>query len=200
MLVDHGSGLNLISPDVIRRLHIPDGDLEETGAFQGINRGKIPPKGKIMLPVTFGSDENYRTEKVVVDVADNPFAYNGILGHPALAKFMAASHYAYNTLKMPGLVGVIVINADKKNALVCTSRLYREAVAAPAAKAPSPREKNPGKRASRAYPGKHISPENLVAAEDASESSTARTTSPRLPHQRPKRIPPGRTTWVEISP
>ncbi|KAI4975886.1 hypothetical protein ZWY2020_049493 [Hordeum vulgare] len=124
MLVDDGSGLNLISPDVLRRLQIPDEDREETGAFHGINHGKIQPKGKIMLPVTFGSDQNYRTEKVVFDVADNPFAYNGILGRPALAKFMVASHYAYNTLKMPGPIGVINVNTDKKDALVCTNRLY----------------------------------------------------------------------------
>jgi hypothetical protein len=37
----------------------------------------------------------------VFDVVDLPLPYNGILGRPALAKFMAASHYAYNTLKMP---------------------------------------------------------------------------------------------------
>jgi hypothetical protein len=37
MLVDGGAGLNLISPEVIKRLQIPDGDLEETGTFQGAN-------------------------------------------------------------------------------------------------------------------------------------------------------------------
>ncbi|KAI4996272.1 hypothetical protein ZWY2020_048038 [Hordeum vulgare] len=138
MLVDGGSGLNLISLDVIPRLQIPDEDLEETGAFQGINPGKIQPKGKITLPVTFGNDQNYRTEKVVFDVADNPFAYNGILGRPVLAKFMEASHYAYNTLKMLGPISVISVNTDKKDALVCTNRLYREAITASADKAPTP--------------------------------------------------------------
>ena len=33
MLVDGGAGLNLISPAVIEKLQIPDGDLEETGTF-----------------------------------------------------------------------------------------------------------------------------------------------------------------------
>ena len=33
MLVDDGAGLNLISPAVIEKLQIPDGDLEETGTF-----------------------------------------------------------------------------------------------------------------------------------------------------------------------
>ena len=56
---------------------------------------------------------NYQTEKVVFDVVDLPLPYNGILGRPTLAKFMAASHYAYNTLKMPGPVRVISIPSDE---------------------------------------------------------------------------------------
>ena len=123
MLVDGGAGLNLISPTVIKRLQIPDEDLEETGTFQGINPGRSQPKGKITLPVTFGSELNYRTEKIVFDVAKIPLPYNGILGRPALAKFMAASHYAYNTLKMPGPMSVVTINSDKKDAVICADKL-----------------------------------------------------------------------------
>ena len=37
MLVDGGSGLNLISSAVLQKLQIPDSELEETGTFQGIN-------------------------------------------------------------------------------------------------------------------------------------------------------------------
>ena len=51
--------------------------------------------------MSFGSDLNYRTERIVFDVAKIPLPYNRILGRPALAKFMVASHYTYNTLKMP---------------------------------------------------------------------------------------------------
>ena len=53
VLVDGGAGLNLISPIVIKRLQIPDGDLEETRMFQGVNPGRSQPKGKVTLPVTF---------------------------------------------------------------------------------------------------------------------------------------------------
>src|SRR5215216_7694282 len=62
MLVDGGAGLNLISPEVIKRLQIPDGDLKEMGTFQGINLGRSQPKGKITLLVTFDGELNYRTE------------------------------------------------------------------------------------------------------------------------------------------
>ena len=141
LLVDGGAGMNLISPDVIKRLQIPDGDLEETGTFQGVNLGRSQPKGKITLSVTFGGELNYRTEKIVFDVAKVPLPYNGILGRLALAKFMAAAHYAYNTLKMPGPLTIITVPSDKKDALICADQLYRETVAAatPAAEAPGER-------------------------------------------------------------
>jgi hypothetical protein len=105
MLVDGGAGLNLMSPKVVSKLQIPDEELKVTGTFQGINPNRSHPKGEITLPVTFGGELNYRTENLVFDVVELPLPYNGILGRPALAKFMAASHYAYNTLKMPGPMG-----------------------------------------------------------------------------------------------
>jgi hypothetical protein len=83
MLVDGGAGLNLISPEVIKRLQIPDEELEKTGMFQGVNPGRSQPKGKITLPITFGGELNYRTEKIVFDVVKIPLPYNGILGRPA---------------------------------------------------------------------------------------------------------------------
>ena len=127
MLVDSGAVLNLISLVVIKRLQIPDADLEETGMIQGVNPGRSQPKGKISLPVTFGGKLNYRMEKIIFDVAEIPLPYNGILGRPALAKFMATSHYAYNTLKMPGPLTIITVPNDKKDALICADQLYREA-------------------------------------------------------------------------
>ena len=78
------------------------------------------------------------TERIVFDVAEIPLPYNGILGRPALAKFMAASHYAYNTLKMPGPMNIITVPSDKMDVLICADQLYREAVAAAAAKALAP--------------------------------------------------------------
>ena len=43
---------------------------------------------------------------------------------------MAASHYAYNTLKMLGPLGVITIPSDEKDAIICVDKMYRDAVAA----------------------------------------------------------------------
>ena len=43
------------------------------------------------MPVTFGGELNYRMERIVFDVAEIPLPYNGILGRPALAKFIGRS-------------------------------------------------------------------------------------------------------------
>ena len=114
------------------------------------------------MSVTFGGELNYRMEKIVFDVVKTPIPYNGILGHPALEKFMVASHYAYNSLKMLGPMGVISINYDKKDAVICVDKMYRDAVAAEAAKMLAPAKKKESKKSSKTSnkdSGKHTSSE-----------------------------------------
>jgi hypothetical protein len=79
-----------------------------------VTDGKTVLLGQIELPVTLSGRDNFRTENFTFDVAHFDLPYNTILGHPALAKFMAAVHYAYNTLKLAGPAGVISIKADVK--------------------------------------------------------------------------------------
>ena len=122
---------------------------------------------------------NYRTEKVVFDVGDFPLPYNGILGRPALAKFMAASHYAYNILKMPGPISIISVPGDKKDALICADKIYREAAAATdrkslAAEAPGGKKKTKSGKSSDAHSSKRTSSECCATIEDAPSSSTGK--------------------------
>src|SRR3954465_15479857 len=194
MLVDGGAGLNLISSAVLRRLQVPDSELEETGTFQGINPGRSKPKGKITLPVTFGNELNFRTEKVTFDVADFPLPYNGILGRPALAKFMAASHYVYNMLKMPGPISVISVPGDKKDALICADKIYREAAAATdretlAAEAPGGKKKTKFGKSSDAHSGKRTSSEFCATVEDAPSSSTGKCKKTMAAPPATKKVP-----------
>ena len=131
------------------------------------------------MPVTFGSELNFRTERITFDVADIPLPYNGILGRPALAKFMAASHYAYNVLKMPGPISVISVPGDKKDALICADKIYREAAAAAecktlAAEAPGGKKKTKSGKSSDAHSGKRTSSECCATVEDAPLSSTGK--------------------------
>ena len=81
------------------------------------------PLGKIALPVTFGDQKNFRTETIVFDVADTLLPYTSILGRPALAKFMAVSHFAYNMMKMPASWGVLTVKDDVGDIVLCVQKL-----------------------------------------------------------------------------
>ena len=115
--MDNEAGLNLLSPGVFCRMQIEERKLTPSAPFCGVIDGKTIPLRQIELPVTFGGMDNFRTENITFDVAHFDLPYNAILGRPPLAKFMAAVHYAYNTLKLPGLAGVISIKADMKGSV-----------------------------------------------------------------------------------
>ena len=65
VLMDGGSGLNLIYEETLNKMEIDKGRIEQSGTtFRGI----IPSRearcaGKITLNVVFGTPENYRSEK-----------------------------------------------------------------------------------------------------------------------------------------
>ena len=136
---------------------------------------------------------NYRMERIIFDVAEIPLPYNGIIGRPALAKFMAASHYAYNMLKMPVPLTIISVPSDKKDALICADLLYQEAVAAAAAKALAPTaeglgEKKKSGKTSRTHSGKHTSSECCATVEDVPESSTGKSKKSRAEPPQTKKV------------
>ena len=137
---------------------------------------------------------NYRTERIVFDVAEIPFPYNGILGRPTLAKFIAASHYACNMLKMPGPMTIITVPSDKKDALICADQLYWEAVAAAAAKALAPAAEAPGGnkktgKTSGTHSGKCTSSECCATVEDVLESSADKSKRSRAEPPQTKKVP-----------
>nr|ABA97718.2 retrotransposon protein, putative, Ty3-gypsy subclass [Oryza sativa Japonica Group] len=91
--------------------------------FHGITpQSSSKPLGKITLPVTFSQANNFQTEQITFDVAEFDTAYNAIIGRTALAKFIAASHYAYQVLKMTGLKGTITIQGNAKLVVQCYKR------------------------------------------------------------------------------
>ena len=91
-----------------------------TAPFHGVIPGaSSTPIGQITLLVTLGTPENYRTEYMQFEVVDFQAAYNAVLGHTGLTKFMAIPHYAYLVLKMPGPAGVITLRRDHQKAYEC---------------------------------------------------------------------------------
>src|SRR5512136_440396 len=119
VLIDGGAALNILSPAAFDAIKAPGMVLRPSQRIIGVTPGHTWPLGHIDLPVTFGGSANFRTERVNFDVADLSLPYNAVLGRPALAKFMAAVHYAYLQMKMPGPGGSITVHGDLKVALAC---------------------------------------------------------------------------------
>jgi hypothetical protein len=113
-LIDRGSGLNVIFVDTLKKMDFDFKRLTECNeTFFGIMSGKAAyPMGLVSLPVTFGTEENFRTEYLSFEVADIKSSYHAILGRPMLARFMASLHYTYLVQKTPAPHGVLTVYSD----------------------------------------------------------------------------------------
>ena len=110
VLIVGGSGLNLIFASTLMKMGLNYMSLltPSKAPFYGIVLGNSStPIGSVILPVTFGTEQNFQTEYIKFEVADFESSYHAILGRPALAKFMAVHHYVYLLLKMSGNTGVL---------------------------------------------------------------------------------------------
>ena len=122
VLINGGSGLNIIFSSTLKKMDYDFSPLLQPTStpFYGIMPGTAAmPLGQLTLPVTFGSEDNYRTEYIKFEVADFDTSYHAILGRPALAKFMAVPHYVYLVLKMPASKGVLSLRGDLKRSFDC---------------------------------------------------------------------------------
>jgi hypothetical protein len=88
----------------------------------------VYPVGTISLPVTFGTEDNFRTENVQFEVVEVNLPFNAIIGRPALYRFMyrfrAVAHYGYLVLKMPSPAGVLTVQSDRAAAVVAVEKLH----------------------------------------------------------------------------
>lgn len=123
VLIDDGSSINILYRDTMHKLGIKESQLlPSRTTFHGIVPGQsCEPIGKIWIDVLFGTRENCRTENILFEVVDLSSPYHALLGRPALAKFMAATHIGYLKMKMPGPNGIITIAGDYKRSMECAS-------------------------------------------------------------------------------
>jgi hypothetical protein len=124
VLIDGGAGLNILSTYAREELQIGWDEVSPALPFGGIGPGMVVPKGEVTLPVTFGTPDNFRTEHLTFTVADMNLPYNAILGRPALYRFMAAVHYGYLCLKIPGPKGAISVPGDRPDAAAALEKLH----------------------------------------------------------------------------
>jgi hypothetical protein len=126
VLIDGGSGLNHIFSNTLRKMGLDFKDMlvPSKSPFYGIILGNAThPLGTVVLPVTFSTRENYRTEFIKFKVANFESSYHAILGRSALAKFMAVPHYVYLLLKMP----VLTLQGDLKKSYDCNQEAIQYA-------------------------------------------------------------------------
>jgi hypothetical protein len=131
VLIDGGSGLNLIFASTLRKMGLDLTDLlvPRKSPFYGIVPGNAAhPLGTVVLPVTFVMRENYHTEFIKFEVANFESSYHAILGRLALAKFMAVPHYVYLLLKMPGRSGVPTLRGNLKKSYDCNQETIQYAL------------------------------------------------------------------------
>jgi hypothetical protein len=86
VLINGGNGLNLIFTSTLRKMGLDFTDMlvPIKSPFYGIVPGNtVHPLGMVVLPVTFGTRENYRTEFIKFEVANFESSYHAILGYPA---------------------------------------------------------------------------------------------------------------------
>jgi hypothetical protein len=149
VLIDGGAGLNVISHAAFKHLQIPGSRLGPSHPFSGVGPQPVYPLGSIALPVTFGTEENFRTENVVFDVAEVNLPFNAIIGRPTLYRFMAIAHYGYLVLKMPSPTVVLTVRGDRAAALTAVEKLH--ALAAETAR-PDDGGGNPSTSGTKALP------------------------------------------------
>jgi hypothetical protein len=115
--------LNIIFTKTLRKM---DFDFNKMTAcdepFYRVVPGKTAyPIGRVCLPVTFGTKENFRIEYLTFEVADFRSSYHAILGQPMLAKFMTIPHHTYLIMKMSAPNGILSILGDIMVSYNCES-------------------------------------------------------------------------------
>jgi hypothetical protein len=106
--------LNIIFTETLRKM---DFDFNKRTAcdepFYEVVPGKAAyPIGRVCLPVTFCTKENFRAEYLTFKVPDFRSSYHAMLGRPMLAKFMAIPHHTYLIMKMPVPNGILSVLKD----------------------------------------------------------------------------------------
>ena len=90
VLMDGGSGLNLIYEDTLIKMEIDRSHIEQSSTtFRGI----IPSRearcaGKITLDVVFGTPENYRSQEITFQVAPFNSGYHALLGRETFKLYL----------------------------------------------------------------------------------------------------------------
>ncbi|XP_014660702.1 uncharacterized protein LOC106804349 [Setaria italica] len=127
VLIDGGSSLNISFTETLKCM---DFNFERLLPYEdplyNIVAGKGSyPIGRVILPVMFGTPDNYRTEHLTFEVANFRTSYHAIFGRPMLARFMAIPNHTYLILKMPAPNDIISVCGVIKTSYKCNTKVMQ---------------------------------------------------------------------------
>ncbi|KAL0454584.1 UNVERIFIED_CONTAM: hypothetical protein Slati_0797600 [Sesamum latifolium] len=120
VLIDNGILADIIFWDVLKRMSLENSNLSPVRTpLVGFGGGEVSSMGTIDLSVSMGEEPRRRTAMVKFLVVDTPFAYNVILGRPALNLFKVVVSTYHQKMKFPIRNGVGEVSCDMKEARRC---------------------------------------------------------------------------------
>ena len=116
VMIDQGSGADVMCPDLFKGLRLRKEDLmKHTSPLVGFD-GKVEiPEGQISLPVIMGGKEVAVTFTIVTSFSP----YTAILGRPWTHSMRAVPSTLHVKIKFPTEQGVTVIRGDQQEARQC---------------------------------------------------------------------------------
>nr|XP_023910589.1 uncharacterized protein LOC112022246 [Quercus suber] len=116
VMIDQGSGADVIYPDLFRGLGLRSADLSEYGTpLVGFDGKIVIPEGQISLPVNMEGREVVVTFIVVASFS----LYTAILGKPWIHEMGAVPSTLHVKVKFPSEQGVTVVRGSQQTARQC---------------------------------------------------------------------------------
>nr|XP_023894714.1 uncharacterized protein LOC112006640 [Quercus suber] len=116
VMIDQGSGAEVMYPDLYRGLGLSSADLSEYGTpLVGFDGKTVIPEGQISLPVNMEGKEVVVTFIVVASYSP----YTAILGRPWIHGMGAVPSTLHVRIKFPSEHGVIVVKGSQQTARQC---------------------------------------------------------------------------------
>ncbi|XP_073271557.1 uncharacterized protein [Primulina huaijiensis] len=127
IFIDNGSSVNVLFKSTLDQMKVEGFEFESVStSLYGFAEHAILPLGQMFFPLSLGHEPRRITKMTTFTVVDTPFAYNGILGRPALKDFRAVASSYHQKLKFHVGKGVGVLCGDQKFARRCYEGVVRE--------------------------------------------------------------------------
>ncbi|XP_073041934.1 uncharacterized protein [Primulina eburnea] len=127
IFIDSGSSVNVLFKSTLDKMKVEGVKFEPVSTLlYGFAGHAIPPLGQIVLLLSLGTDHRRVKKMIAFTVVDNPSAYNGILGRPALKDFRAVASTYHQKLKFTVGEEVGVLYGDQNVARQCYEGVVME--------------------------------------------------------------------------